>query len=98
LGILVAGKPCSMIHFRAVSCPFPMNPDKWATMIKTIANLGGYNDKLLIENNINIDIQLKGDAELIEHLQTLTGKLKALGFDDEKTEVTEAVYEEVSTD
>jgi len=74
------------------------HPDKWANTIKTMANLSGFNDKLEIEGNVNIDIQLKGDAELISQLGELQGHLKKLGISIPEQTVTDVEYEEVDTE
>ena len=74
------------------------NPDKWATTVKTMANLSGYNDKLLIDNNINIDIQMAGDAELMGMLGDLTAQLEQLGVSIPVVTIDNADFEELDAD
>lgn len=50
-------------------------PDRWANAVKTMASLSGYHDKLEIENNIYLDIQGMGDAELLSKLDFLDAQL-----------------------
>ena len=50
-------------------------PDRWANDVKKMASLSGYHDKLEIENNIYLDIQGMGDAELLSKLDFLDAQL-----------------------
>ena len=51
------------------------NPDRWAQTLALVGRLGGYNEKLEVEGNINLRIQALSDAELelavAEELRTL---------------------------
>ena len=70
-------------------------PDRWANAIGTLARLSGYHDKLLVEGNINVDIQMMGDADLMKELKETNRRLKDLSLplgpvqDVEIEEITE---------
>ena len=57
------------------------SPDKWATMIKTMATLSGYHDKIEVSKELNINVSLMGDAELMEHLGNLNKELIRMGIE-----------------
>lgn len=57
------------------------HPDRWANAIKSISNLAGFHDKLEIHGNVNLDIKTMGDAQLMERIKQVEGKLKEMGMD-----------------
>ena len=53
-------------------------PDRWASAIKTMANLAGFHDKLEVSGNITIELAQMGDAQLLGRLEEVKEKLLAL--------------------
>lgn len=69
-------------------------PDRWASAIKTLANLAGFHDKLEVSGNITIELAQMGDAQLLDRLEEVKGKLLAL---DNQTIEGESQEEEGET-
>lgn len=66
------------------------HPDRWANAVKTFSHLAGYHDKLEITGNVAVQVQLLGDAQLLDAIQKVERKLLEL-----RPEEYEEVKEEV---
>lgn len=74
------------------------NPKEWATAVKIFAELGGFHQKLEIQNNILVEVRNLSDAELLQRRQELAEKVIEIGQDSYSVIKTEKEVPPSSTD
>tara|TARA_Y100000310_G_scaffold331518_2_gene405223 strand:+ start:45 stop:467 length:423 start_codon:yes stop_codon:yes gene_type:complete len=67
------------------------HPDRWANAVNTMGKLAGYEQGMDIEGNVLRDITKLGDAQLMQRLAEVEGKLKEMG--EEATVIDAQVLE-----
>ena len=58
------------------------HPERWASAVRVFAGLSGFTEKLEIKGNIAIEVYNMGDAQLLDKLQKVEGKLLDLEAKD----------------